>query len=182
MTNSIDVCFSYIRQSFSDCADFNSRKINYRDGKTAYLLNIGSYTDRDYISESIVLPLLKSQHSPADKNELFGMISSTELCELTNADTAIARLLSGFAVIITELGDSFGIFASQVRFVASRSVSEPDSETVIRGPREGFVENSEDNLALLRKRLKTTRFKSIRLSKGTLTKTTIDKLILNFHN
>ncbi len=173
MSKSIDVCLSYIQQSFSGCADFNSRKISYRDGKIAYLLNIGSYTDRDYISESIVLPLLKSAHSPYDKSELFGMISSTELSEITDADTAITRLLSGFAVIITELGNDFGIFCCQVKLVASRSVSEPNSEVVIRGPREGFVENSEDNLALLRKRLRTTSFKSIRLTQGTLTDTTI---------
>lgn len=173
MNNGIDICFSKIQQAFSECADFNSRRICFRDGKIAYLLNIGSYTDRDYISESMVIPLLRANHSLKDKNELFGLISSTELTEITDSNTAIKKLLSGFAVIITEFEDGFGIFSCQVKLVASRSVSEPDSEVVIRGPREGFIESSEDNLALLRKRLKTTRFKSIRMTKGTLTDTTI---------
>ena len=173
MSRGIDICFSYIQQEFFGCADFNSRRLCFRDGKIAYLLNIGSYTDRDYISESIVFPVLRSGSAPKDREELFGRISSSELVEVTDSDTAIKKLLSGFAVIITEFNEGFGIFTCQVRLVASRSVSEPDSEVVIRGPREGFIEGSEDNLALLRKRLKTTHFKSIRLTKGTLTDTTI---------
>ena len=173
MTKNIDKCFSHIQNSFSGCADFNSRRIEFRGGKCAYFLNIGSYTDRDYISESIVLPFLRTGYAPKDENELSRLISSSELSKVPDADTAILKLLSGFAVIITEFEDGFGIFCCQVKLVASRSVSEPDSEVVIRGPREGFVESSEDNLALLRKRLKTTRFKSARLIKGSLTQTTI---------
>ena len=173
MSNSIDTCFSHIRNSFTDCADFNSRRIDFSDGKTAYFINIGSYTDRDYISESILLPLLRLTSAPKNKEELSRTITCSELCEVPDTDTAVLNLLSGFAVILTELEKGFGIFSCQVKLVSSRSVSEPDSEVVIRGPREGFIESSEDNLALLRKRLKTTDFKSIRLTSGTLTKTTI---------
>lgn len=173
-SKSIDICFSYIRNSFSDCADFNARIINYPDGMVGYLLNIGSYTDRDYISESMVLPLLKLGRAPKSKEELFGIISSSEFSTVSDADEAISRLLSGFAVILTEtIGDKFYIFSSQVKRVAGRSVSEPSGELVVRGPREGFIENSEDNLALLRKRLKTTRFKSVRLADGNLSATTV---------
>ena len=173
MSENIDVCFSYIQRSFTDCADFNSRRIDYSDGKVAYFINIGSYTDRDYVSESMLLPLLRSAHSPKDKRAFSRAISCSELSEVPDADTAILKLLSGFAIILTQFEKGFGIFSCQVKLVASRSVSEPDSEVVIRGPREGFIESSEDNLALLRKRLKTTSFKSVRLTSGTLTKTTI---------
>ena len=169
----IDISLSKIQNAFSDCADFNSRKICYPDGKIAYLLNIGSYTDRDYISESMVLPLLKSGKSPKSKNDVFGLISSSELSELIDDDSAITKLLSGFAIIMTETDEGYSIFCAQVKRVASRSVSEPDSEVVIKGPREGFIENSEDNLALLRKRLKTAKFKSIRLTSGSFTDTTV---------
>ena len=169
----IDACFSHIRGKFSDCADFNSRQIAFSDGRLGYLLNIGSYTDRDYISESIVMPLIKFGDSIKSKEDIFGLISSSELMEIIGADQAITKLLSGFAVILLEFDDGFSIFCMQVKRVAARSVSEPDSEVVIKGPREGFIENSEDNLALLRKRLKTTKFKSIRMTSGQFTDTTV---------
>lgn len=169
----INISLTEISNAFRDCADFNSRKICYPDGKTAYLLNLGSYTDRDYISESMVLPLLKCGKSPDNSDAVFGLISSSELSLVTDVTTAITKLLSGFAIIMTETDKGYSIFCAQVKRVAARSVSEPDSEVVIKGPREGFIENSEDNLALLRKRLKTTDFKSIRLTSGSFTDTTV---------
>lgn len=169
----IDVYFSQIQNSFSGCADFNSRRICYCDGKVGYLLNLGSYTDRDYISESIVLPLIRLGRAPTSSSEVFGLITCSELSEIIGYEEATKKLLAGFAVLITETGDGFSVFCAQVKRVASRSVAEPESEIVIRGPREGFIESSEDNLALLRKRLKTTRFKSLRLTGGNFTDTTI---------
>lgn len=169
----IDVCFSYIQSKFSNSADFNSRRVNFNKEKCGYLLNIGSYTDRDYISESIIMPLIKNGTAPKNRSEVYGLITCSELSEVPDADTAITKLLSGFAVIILEFNDDFGIFCAQVKRVAARSVAEPESEIVVKGPREGFIENSEDNLALIRKRLKTTSFKSIRLTCGKFTDTTV---------
>lgn len=169
----IDNVLSRIQTAFSGCADFNSRRLCFSGNKVAYLLNIGSYTDRDYISEGIIMPLLRLSRAPKDKEEIFGLITCSELTELTSAEESISKLLSGFAVILTETDKGFYIFCCQVRMVASRSVSEPDNDVVIRGPREGFIESSEDNLALLRKRFKTTKFKSIRLTSGQYTDTTV---------
>ena len=171
--NSIDSCFAYIRNAFCDCSDFNSRRICFEDKKLAYLLNLGSYTDRDYISESLIMPLIKHKVSPKKNDEIYGLFTSSELSEISCTSVAIEKLLSGFAVLLIQTENDFSIFCAQVKRVAARSVSEPDSEVVVKGPREGFIENSEDNLALLRKRLKTTKFKSIRVTAGNYTDTTI---------
>src|SRR5699024_11598454 len=55
-----------------------------------------------------------------------------------------------------------------------RAIEEPVSETLIRGPRSGFVENIQTNLALIRRRAKESdlRFKTYNV--GTRSKTTID--------
>jgi len=166
-------CFNSIKAAFEGCADFNSRAFYFSDGKGGYLFNIGSYTDRDYISESVIMPLLHHKVSPKDEKDLFGLITCSEFSRLDGTDAAITKLLSGFAVIICEFDDGFGIYGAMVKRTSSRSVSEPNSEVVVKGPREGFIENSEDNLALLRKRLKSCDFKSIRLTGGKYTDTTI---------
>ena len=169
----IDATFATIQNAFTECADFNSRRICFPDGKVGYMMNLGSYTDRDYISESIIMPLLKRESVPKNANDVFSTITSSELSLLTSADESIKKLLSGFAVLMLETYDSFSIFCVQSKMVASRSVSEPESEVVLKGPREGFIENSEDNLAMLRKRLKTTAFKATRLTVGKHTATTV---------
>lgn len=54
---------------------------------------------------------------------------------------------------------------------SSRSITEPATEAVIRGPREGFIERIDDNLALLRNKLRTSKlkFESYRIGSESLT-------------
>lgn len=58
----------------------------------------------------------------------------------------------------------------------SRAVEEPETETVVRGPRDGFTENIRENAAHIRRRIRTSRLKSECMKIGVLTKT--DVLIL----
>ncbi len=55
----------------------------------------------------------------------------------------------------------------------ARSVEEPMSEAVIRGPREGFVETLRTNLSLLRRRVRSPYLKVETLSIGALTRTSV---------
>ena len=168
-----DKAVEYVKNAFSDCADFNSRNLVYCGTKRGVLFNIGSYTDRDYISQSIMFPVMRMKNVPSSAEDIFGVIYSSELLTVGDENDACTKLLSGFAVLMLELKSGFCILGCMVRRTAQRSVGEPDSEKVLKGPREGFIENAEDNLALLRKRLKTTCFKSLRMTAGELTGTTI---------
>jgi spore germination protein KA len=60
----------------------------------------------------------------------------------------------------------------------SRSIEQPISESVARGPSEAFNEDGRTNLALVRKRLRTTRLAVERLEVGALSKTTVYVLYL----
>ena len=57
------------------------------------------------------------------------------------------------------------------RVFAARAVSEPSSETVIRGGRDGFTETVRFNTALLRRRIRDTRLKMEYQTFGTRSKT-----------
>jgi len=56
---------------------------------------------------------------------------------------------------------------------AKRAISEPPTASVVRGPREGFIEDVETNLSMLRRRLKTPSFAVKRLKVGERTQTNI---------
>lgn len=60
----------------------------------------------------------------------------------------------------------------------SRSVGEPENEVVVRGPREGFIEKAEDNVALLRKRLRTPAMKVLDTTLGKYSETSVKVLYL----
>ena len=170
---SFEEAVTYVKKAFENCADFNNRAVTYCDGKKGILFNIGSYTDRTYISESILLPVVRLKKVLKNSDEVFGVICCSELSEICRCEDAVQKLLSGFAVLFLEFEEGFGMFGCMVRMTSQRSVKEPDSEVVVKGPREGFIENSEDNLALIRKRLKTTSFKSIRITVGEITSSAV---------
>jgi len=56
-----------------------------------------------------------------------------------------------------------------------RAVEEPQSESVLRGPKEGFTESISSNITLLRKKIKSTNFKmeEFRIGRDTKTKVII---------
>lgn len=63
-------------------------------------------------------------------------------------------LLSGNCLILIE-GSQEGLMLD-LRQMKTRSVEEPSSQTVIRGPRDGFTESISTNITLIRRRLKDT--------------------------
>lgn len=89
----------------------------------------------------------------------------------TDLNEAIDLLFTGYTLLFI---DGFSkIFLFNTKGFPIRSITEPLSETVVRGPREGFVENIIINLTLLRKKIPNkelkTKFKTI----GDITKTKV---------
>ncbi|MGX6443369.1 spore germination protein [Neobacillus sp. K501] len=83
----------------------------------------------------------------------------------------IEFLLRGESVILID-GISETIHIG-TRSVEKRSIAQPETEQVILGPREGFIENISTNIALLRYRLPTADFQVKTLKIGRITKSTV---------
>ena len=81
------------------------------------------------------------------------------------------HLMSGFVGLLIDGVDRCVILG--IQGFASRSVSEPDSEVNVRGSKEGFVEPIRVNVALMRRRVKSSRLVFEYLSAGSTSKTDI---------
>ncbi len=93
----------------------------------------------------------------------------TEICE--SVDDCINSLLSGDTLLCIESDKRYLVI--NTRSYETRAVTEPPTETVTRGPREGFIEDLKTNLSLLERRLKSPSFAIERLTVGRKTKTNI---------
>lgn len=83
----------------------------------------------------------------------------------------INEILKGAVVIIFD-GDNNAI-AIPMQGAEKRAIQEPPTSAVVKGPREGFVEDLNTNLGLIRKRLKTPDFSVIKKVLGKRTNTEI---------
>ena len=84
-------------------------------------------------------------------------------------DGNIALLIDGIAVILI-VG---------AKFLPVRTIMEPPTDFVIKGPREGFIEDIKVNMTLVRKRLKTPKLQFETLKIGRQTDTTVTLCYLN---
>ena len=105
--------------------------------------------DNRAINESIVRPLIESTIShPTAQSIASSVLQINDVTLAPDTDSMLSSLLYGDTVILTD-GDSRPIVVNSKGF-AQRSPSEPESEKVLRGPREGFTESFMTNLSRLR--------------------------------
>ena len=84
--------------------------------------------------------------------------------EIIQEDDAAERLLDGDGVLF--LDGTQGCIAVNSRFWEKRTITEPPTETVVRGPREGFIEDVKTNITLLEKRLRSRKLAIDKLHVG----------------
>jgi spore germination protein KA len=94
-----------------------------------------------------------------------------EVDEVDNFSSLTTNVLSGDTVILIE-DQSIGISVS-IKGFESRGVEEPQSATLIKGPRDGFTETLSTNTSLVRRRIRSSNlwFKSMKI--GRVTKTDV---------
>ena len=95
-----------------------------------------------------------------------------EVARATSMDDVICAVLSGQTAVI---GESFGGVALLVdaRTYPAREPSEPDSDRVMQGARDGFVETLVVNTALIRRRIRDERLTMEHFNLGGLSKTDV---------
>ncbi len=89
----------------------------------------------------------------ADLNKLLESILPVSEAEISPDTKAAAAVLDGDAVLF--LDGVPNCIVVNARCWEKRAVTEPPTETVVRGPREGFIEDFKTNITLIEKRLRS---------------------------
>ncbi|WP_053954785.1 spore germination protein [Inediibacterium massiliense] len=172
-----------IKEILSNCDDVIYREFQpMKDKKMNFaLVYAEGISNKDllqeYVLKSLMLlssDILKEPHLMKEK--LFEeikkqSISVADIKEIDDMNVAIDTILCGDTILIVDKWDKFFVIAS--KGWEFRSISEPSTETVIRGPREGFVETLRINTALVRRRIRDPKFKIKQMQIGERSKTDI---------
>lgn len=174
---------NYIKEKFADSYDFVYREMEVGDVyrvKMA-LLFIDGLVDKPSIAEYTIGSLfgeeeLKSFTLEGFKSSLLEVISketlyAAEIKEEFHMEKIINAILSGDTVLLIDKVDKAIIIGE--RSFPTRGIEEPETETVIRGPRDGFTESLKTNTSLIRRRIKDTNLKITTQQVGRRTKTSV---------
>lgn len=99
------------------------------------------------------------------------VLSNAVMDTVDTIEGVIEKILSGRVIVHPE--GSRRALVCDVSQTPMRSVQEPPTEGLARGPREGFVEQLEVNLALLRRRLRTPDLRTESFTVGQYTQTRV---------
>jgi spore germination protein KA len=113
------------------------------------------------INEDVILPLLRYRPEKAGPDFMDVLAKQVMLSDSVDRTSNIEELIQGIVYGDTVLladGYAEGLILNTKGWT-TRSSAEPDSERVIRGPREGFTEALMINLSMIRRRLRTPNLK-----------------------
>lgn len=94
-----------------------------------------------------------------------------EIKKISETGEAIDAILSGDAVLF--FGQTEEALVIGARGWVNRGVSQPETESVVRGPREGFSETLRINTSLIRRKIKHPSLRLVSLKIGDLTRTDV---------
>ncbi|MGL5149001.1 MAG: spore germination protein [Clostridium sp.] len=147
----------YIKTRLEGSFDVKYRELLTPLGKTT-LIFIDNLCSTQFISQYIVTPIKKENQEIKNIQDVMEKaldINIANLCK--DIEDTILHILSGDVVIVYD--DYKDIIFCEVKGFVRRGVSIPPTESVLKGPREGFTELFVDNIALIRRRIKNSNLK-----------------------
>lgn len=157
---------------FYEVDDFHIRYDEQSDFAVIFVHTLVDQTilDRD------VLPVLSEMNPALNSEELFGLLKQKaipvgEIQQVSHLEKVVKALVQGqIAILIHGVPYAFLMPALKSR---QRSIDEPGTEATLRGPKEGFIENADTNVALLRQRIHSPLLKNKKYELGTITGTRV---------
>ncbi|MBO7742778.1 spore germination protein [Paenibacillus sp. MWE-103] len=169
------------RARFDNCFDIVFHRGTLSGGERWLVIYLASIADERLIDEQILKPVnafgeARMEGRPLGARALDERVVTAGATKRSSDPKEIVRnVLDGFAAVLADGDDSaLLVMATNPK---QRGLEEPSSEQVIRGPRDGFIENLAVNIGLLRIRLKTARLKMEPVTLGELTQT---KVVLSY--
>jgi spore germination protein KA len=179
--NSLEANIQIFRGIFKDNETLVIRRFQNRFLKEAKccILFFEGMVNIEIINENIIEPILSNNlKEDIDTTNLLEeiqnkVIITSKLKIETDVNKILPDIIYGDTLFMVEGYDQALLIST--KGWKARSISEPESEKVVRGPREGFNESIMQNLSLVRRKIKNPnlkmRFKEI--GTQTLTKTCI---------
>ncbi|WP_071394448.1 spore germination protein [Bacillus tuaregi] len=178
-----------VKKTMGNSTDIITRK--FKTGKKGWIEFGVVYTDgladKNFVQDFIIEPLMTDLRLTELDTETLNQTNLFEVLKdfnvpggdmkvISDLKSLYSHMLSGDTVIVVG-GCSKG-FAVSTRGWEMRGLEEPSSQTVVRGPKEGFTETLRINTSLIRRRIKNTNLWVETLAVGEQTQTDVALLYI----
>ncbi|MXQ52910.1 spore germination protein [Shimazuella alba] len=176
----LDNNLEQLKERIGVSSDVIIRQIRFGKNRSlrAAIVYIDGLADKKSIQQNILDPLML-EIKGTELEELISLennplqllkesiLTAGDIQDIGNLNELFEHLLSGYAILLIDqsaVGLAFGLNESK-----ERAVSEPTTQTVVRGPKEVFSESIATNIVLIRKKIKDSRLQVENQSAGKVT-------------
>ncbi len=159
IAESLRVNMTYIRETMGSCQDLIIKEFQCLKRWPAALVYIDGLVDKQLLHGSIFPSLISEQEfdERIDGNEfihylLHEVLIAGDVQRIDAMDRLFTDLLSGNVLLLLDGRPAAWKIGAVGR--EDRNIAEPQSQSVVRGPMEGFNENLRTNITLIRRRIK----------------------------
>jgi spore germination protein KA len=179
--------FQCLKESTGNSSDLKVHPFRFgpNGSRAGALIFIDGLVDNRILTDAILYPIknwrFEDERLPSGK-KLLDALEKEVLCAAdVRTVRTLSELSSGFMSGDTAIlldGCTAGLLVNSKGW-EKRAVDEPKSETVVRGPREGFTESIRTNTALIRRRIRSGRLRVDQMKVGRKTQTDVYLMYIN---
>ena len=141
-----------VKTTLNESVDFSYRYFK-KNGQTIGFVYLKSIIDSQLFSSAVYYSIQSFDGDITVENLKNDIIKCVDIKEVKKTDI-IKEILDGRVIILTNF--SYKILSIDLLKFPTRAPTEPPTSPVIQGPREGFVEDLQTNVTLIRRRIKSS--------------------------
>lgn len=169
----LDKNIELLKSAYTNCPDVIFREFIIAGQINATLLYIDGLSNIEEIDQHVLKTLIQIENFEQDKSfeSVKRNLAVSDVKEFSSLSEVFKQISSGNPVILIDKqisGISLGL-----PMWDKRGIEEPAAESVIRGPREGFVETIRVNTSLLRRKIRHPSLKMKQMNIGRYTDTQV---------
>lgn len=173
LSSDLDENLEVLRSMYQDCFDVVFRTFLISGQTKAILVYIEGLSNIEEIDKHVLAPLM-SETEGKDRSPREMLEKKVHLSKIKDVRTfadCIENISGGHPVLFVQQ-EACGLALGLAKW-EKRSIEEPQAESVVRGPREGFVETLGVNTSLLRRKIKSPALKMQSMKIGRYTDTSV---------
>ncbi len=156
-----------ISEKFNNSSDLEIYEFKTNKNNKFCLCYIDGLVDKNLLDRDVLKPIINCYENIKDLKKI---INVSGIREVKYIDNVLKEMTYGSVVLFVD-GDDIGYIIDLKKW-EKRSIEAPDAEAVVRGPKEGFIEDLGSNRVLLRKKIRSENlvFEELMLGEQTNTK------------
>jgi spore germination protein KA len=174
---------SKLQTIFDKCGDCNFHRCQIAGTREALIVYLPGLISNEFLEQAVIKPMFALDALTADESldmvsfMKYQVLHSLLIVTAASFEEIVNGILSGRTAILFE-GSPEAILI-ETAYLHDRTITEPNSELTLRGAREGFIENIQTNMSMIRRKIKSERLKMESITIGDITKTRVEILYLS---